>query len=103
MRHFEKMWRHGAGVALIVAFSTLLYAHVTESYFCGYDDFLDVQRAQFVDQFDPGKILTTTHYGSFKYRPIQRVSNLLSYLAAPGEAIGFRARNLFFHELCAIA
>jgi len=97
------MWRHVAILASILAFATLLYAHVTTSYFCGYDDFLDVQRAEFVDQFQPSLILTTTHYGSFKYRPLQRVANLLSYLVAPGEAIGFRARNLFFHELCVVA
>lgn len=96
------MKRHLAVLAPILALTSLLYAGVTVSYFCGYDDFLDVQRAEFQDQYQPSKIFTTTHYDSFKYRPLQRVSNLLSYLVKPGEAIGFRVRNLFFHEVCVV-
>jgi hypothetical protein len=103
MGHSASMKRHAAVLVAILALTSLLYAGVTSSYFCGYDDFLDVQRAELVDQIHPAKIFTTTHYDSFKYRPLQRLSNLLSYLAAPKEAIGFRLRNLFFHELCVVA
>jgi hypothetical protein len=82
---------------MILALTTVVYARVSTAYFCGYDDFLEVGRADFVDRIEPAKIFTTFHFDSFKYRPLNRLSTLVSYLIHPNDALAFRIRNLFFH------
>jgi hypothetical protein len=75
----------------------LLYARVTASFFCSYDDFYEVHRAAFEDSRDPARILTTPHFGSQRYRPLNRAANDLTYWIGGPIAFPFRARNLFFH------
>jgi hypothetical protein len=96
--------KHLAILGLILVLTTLIYARVSTAYFCGYDDFLEIQRANFVDRLDPVKVFTTTHFDSFKYRPFNRGANLITYLIDPNEATPFRVRDLFFHEvsICAV-
>jgi hypothetical protein len=92
-------FRHSLIVLAILIATTALYYNVTRSYFCSYDDFIEVHRAAFVDAPDPAGIFTTTHFNSFKYRPLNRALNLLSYEMDHGRAGAFRVRNLLFHLL----
>jgi hypothetical protein len=91
--------RHIVSLLLITLLATIVYSRVTLAYFCGYDDFFEARRAALVDQFDVNAVFITTHYNSFKYRPLSRAVNLLTYLMHPGDALQFRLRNLAFHEL----
>ena len=88
--------RHLLILGSILVATLLLYSRISGSYFCGYDDFIEIHRAAFEDRAEPMKILTTSHYNSFKYRPLSRALNLAAYLAG-GQAAPFRIRNLFFH------
>jgi hypothetical protein len=97
------MRKHLAILGLILALTTLIYARVSTTFFCGYDDFLEIQRANFVDRVDPVKVFTTTHFDSFKYRPLNRGANLVTYLIHPNDAIPYRVRDLFFHEISIVA
>jgi hypothetical protein len=95
------MRRHVVSLVLIALLATILYAPVSLTYFCGYDDFLETRRAALVDRFDVAAVFTTPHFESFKYRPLNRAVTLLTYLTNPGEALPFRLRNLASHELAA--
>jgi hypothetical protein len=93
------MRRHVVSLLPIALVATVLYSKVSFTYFCGYDDFLETRRADFVDRLDVPAVFTTPHFESFKYRPLNRAVNLLTYLTHPGDALPFRLRNLAFHEL----
>ena len=93
--------RHVVSLLLIALVATVLYSRVSFTYFCGYDDFLETRRADFVDRGDVRAVFTTPHFESFKYRPLNRWVNLLTYMVHPGDALPFRLRNLAFHELSA--
>ena len=97
------MRKHLAVLGLTLALTTLIYGRVSAAYFCGYDDFLEIQRAAFADRFDPVKIFTTTHFDSFKYRPLNRVSTLATYLIHPNDPKTYRIRNLLCHEISIVA
>jgi hypothetical protein len=92
-------FRQGLVVFAILTATAALYYNVTRSYFCSYDDFIEVHRAAFVDAPNPKIVFTTTHFNSFKYRPLNRAFNLLSYAVGHGGPGAFRLRNLFFHLL----
>ena len=66
-------------LAVLTVPSILLYARVTGAFFCSYDDFYEVHRAAFEDARDPARIFTTAHFGSQRYRPLNRASNDLTY------------------------
>jgi hypothetical protein len=89
-------------LVLIALVATFIYARVSLTYFCGYDDFLETRRAALADRFDIPAVFTTPHFESFKYRPLNRAENLLTYLTRPGDALPFRLRNLAFHELAGV-
>ena len=97
------MRRHVVSLLLIALLATVVYFRVSLAYFCGYDDFLETRRAALVDRFNLPAVFTTPHFESFKYRPLNRALNLVTYLSHPGEALPFRLRNLFFHEVAAAA
>jgi len=85
---------------LAITMSTAaLYNKVATSYFCSDDDFLEVYRAAFEDIHNPAVMFTTPHFRSFKYRPLNRALNLLTYVVGNGRASAFRIRNLSFHLL----
>ncbi|MGH7769352.1 MAG: hypothetical protein ACREQP_18050, partial [Candidatus Binatia bacterium] len=48
---------------------------------------------------DPSRIFTTPHFGSPKYRPLNRLAILWTYQAGDGNPMPFRVRNLAFHLL----
>lgn len=77
----------------------ILYCRNPETYFCAYDDFVEVHRAAFEDSEDPVRVFTTTHFESYKYRPLNRGINLLTYSIGKGRASFFRTRNALFHLL----
>ena len=56
-----------------------------------------------MDRVDPVKMFTTSHFDSFKYRPLNRASTLVTYLVHPNDAMPYRVRNLFFHEVAVVA
>ena len=84
---------------IILAATAALYYNVSKSYFCSFDDFLEVHRSAFVDASSPTMVFTTAHFSSFKYRPLNRGLNLLTYGMDHGGPGAFRGRNLFFHLL----
>jgi hypothetical protein len=94
--------RRMIGVLLIVMSASALYFRVSLTYFCGYDDFMETRRADLVDRVNPRSVYTTTHFDSFKYRPLNRAATLVTYLTHPGDALPFRLRNLAFHELAGV-
>jgi hypothetical protein len=89
-------------LVLIALLATILYSRVSFTYFCGYDDFLETRRADFVDQHNLPAVFLTPHFESFKYRPLNRWVNLVTYSTHPGDALPFRLRNLLFHEVVAV-
>ncbi len=98
--HFVKRILALAAVLLAVS---LPYLQLTKAYFVGYDDFHVAHRAAFEDSQQPSRIFTTQHFGSPKYRPLDRLINFISYRVGHGDPFAFRARNLFCHLLnCAV-
>jgi len=87
---------------LIIVIGTVMFARVTSAYFCGYDDFGETHRAAFEDSKTPSHIFTTTHFGTTKYRPLNRLTTFVSWKLGNGSALPFRVRNLLFHLICAL-
>jgi hypothetical protein len=85
---------HIVVVLAILTATAAVYCHVTASYYCNDDDFMEVHRAAFVDARDPMTMFTTVHFGSFRYRPLSRAMTLLTYLAGHGRPEAFPVRNL---------
>jgi len=92
-------YQHGWACLLLTAVVFALYAPARRSSFCSYDDFLEIRRAALEDARQPDHMLTTTHFGSYKYRPLNRAINLLTYEWGRGSAEAFRFRNFLFHSL----
>jgi len=85
-------------ILLVILFCvSVAYIKVSDTYFCSYDDFNELRRAAFEDAQQPSRILTTTHFNSYKYRPLNRAVNLWTYLIGQGHPVWFRIRNLAFH------
>jgi hypothetical protein len=91
--------KHILILAAVLAATSFVYAKLPTAYFCAYDDFLEVHRAAFEDTREPSRVFTTTHFESYKYRPLNRGLNLLTYWFRDGEASNFRTRNILFHLL----
>ena len=91
--------KHILILAAVLAATSFVYAKLPTAYFCAYDDFLEVHRAAFEDTREPSRVFTTTHFESYKYRPLNRGLNLLTYWFRDGEASNFRTRNVLCHLL----
>lgn len=89
--------RHVLTVLSILAFVAVLYSRIPRTYLCGYDDFIEIHRAAFEDTRNPEHAFTTTHFGSYKYRPLNRIITVLTYWAGDGNPAFFRIRNVFWH------
>lgn len=98
-RNATRPWRHVALLAVMLLSITVLYSSVTQAYFCANDDFKALHRAAFEDSKWPEHIFTTLELGTFKYRPLSRGLDLLTYRSGGGTALAFRIRGLLFHEL----
>ncbi|HEX5423167.1 MAG TPA: hypothetical protein VFW94_06435 [Candidatus Acidoferrales bacterium] len=96
------MKRTWVDLLLILAVGTVMFAHVSTAYFCGYDDFGEMYRAAFEDAQQPSLIFTTTHFGTTKYRPLNRLATYLCWRMGDGSPLPFRLRNLLFHLLCSL-
>lgn len=72
---------------------------VPSTYFCAYDDFIEIHRAAFEDAADHSRIVTTPHFNSYKYRPLNRAVNFLTYQVGDVDSEFFRAKNVAFHLL----
>jgi hypothetical protein len=93
------MWQHLILLTIIVAFVAGIYAQVTQAYFCAYDDFIEIHRAAFEDSRDPSRVVSTSHFDSYKYRPLNRAITLGTYSVARDNPMFFRIRNVGFHLL----
>ncbi len=91
--------KHVLIVFAITVFVSLLYSRIPGTYFCGYDDFIEIRRAAFEDMRNPELAFTTTHFNSYKYRPFNRIITVLTYWAGDGKASFFRTRNVLSHLL----
>jgi hypothetical protein len=89
-------------LGLIFVVTTLAYLPTLGMYFCGYDDFNEVHRAAFEDLPNPGRMFTTSHFNTSKYRPLNRALTAAAYYWGSGDPFVFRVRNLAFH-LAAVA
>ncbi len=85
--------------AAIVLLAAIVFARVPGAFFCSYDDYLELRRAAFEDTREPARVLATPHFGSYKYRPLNRGLNLLTYWAGGDRSEFFRLRNIGFHLL----
>ncbi len=86
-------------LAAIMVCAVFAYGTTLGAYFCSDDDFLERHRTAFEDARSPERMFTTAHFDSFKYRPLNRVLNLLTYKLDDGAGTAFRIRNLLFHLL----
>ena len=84
-----------AGILALLTFG--LYGWLIPTYYVGSDDYLELERALTVDSKDPKQVFTTTHFGTAKYRPLDRLLNLVTATVGDGGAMAFRARNVAFH------
>ncbi|MGI8733620.1 MAG: hypothetical protein ACR2LM_10010 [Pyrinomonadaceae bacterium] len=91
-----KQW---LGILAILAFVGLLYARIPSTYFCGYDDFNENNRAAFEERKEPLRLLTATHFNSYKYRPLSHTLHYATYWLGHGNPAFFRIRNVIFHLL----
>ena len=89
--------KHVTILAAILLATGLTYLRLPTAYFCAYDDFLEVHRAAFEDTSEPSRVFTTTHFTSYKYRPLNRGINLMTYWAGDGDSSYFRTRNVICH------
>jgi hypothetical protein len=92
-----RMWQHVILLIIIVTAVTVIYANVTGAYFCAYDDFDNLHQTVFEDSYKPALILTTSHFNSYKYRPVSRLANLFTNFLGDRDPTVFRVRNLGFH------
>ncbi len=91
-----KQW---LGILAIMVFVGLLYARIPSAYFCGYDDFNENNRAAFEERKEPLRILTATHFNSYKYRPLSHGLHYATYWLGHGNPALFRVRNVTCHLL----
>ncbi len=89
-----KAW---VGICAIIIFVGLLYGRLPGTYFCGYDDFNENDRAAFEETKEPLRILTATHFNSYKYRPLSHALHFMTYRLGHGDALLFRVRNVACH------
>ena len=97
-----RMKRIGADVLLIALLGIAMFGRVSSGYFCGFDDFNETHRAVFEDAGNLSHIFATGHFGSTRYRPLNRLSTYVCWKIGGGSALPFRLRNLLFHLICAI-
>ncbi|HEY2974429.1 MAG TPA: glucosyltransferase domain-containing protein [Pyrinomonadaceae bacterium] len=91
-----KRW---VGILAILTFVGLLYARIPNTYFCGYDDFNENNRAAFEEKKEPLRLLTATHFNSYKYRPLSHTLHYATYWLGNGNPMLFRIRNVGCHLL----
>ncbi len=89
--------QRSALIAAVMACAVFAYGSTLGAYFCSDDDFLERHRSAFEDSRSPERMFTTGHFESFKYRPLNRALNLLTYELDNGAGAAFRIRNLLFH------
>ena len=97
-----RLWKHLILLIIIVVAVTVIYGNVTRAYFCAYDDFDNLHQTVFEDAYQPALIPITSHFNSYKYRPLHRLINLFTNFLADGDPAVFRIRNLVFHLLNAM-
>ena len=83
-------------LGLILLLTTVVYVPTLRSYYCGYDDFSEAHRAA-DDLANPGRMFTTSHFNTAKYRPLNRVLTAFGYYLGNGSPVVFRIRNLAGH------
>ena len=91
--------KHRVGLLIILTFTALLYVRIPTTYFCGYDDFNENNRAAFEERKEPLRLLTATHFNSYKYRPLSHTLHFITYWLGNGNPILFRIRNVICHLL----
>lgn len=86
-------------ILVILLFVGLLYVRIPSTYFCGYDDFNENNRAAFDERKEPLRLLTATHFNSYKYRPLSHSLHYATYWLGHGNPALFRIRNVACHLL----
>jgi len=102
MDHSVQLRTHLAISVVLILSIGIVYSKVTGTYFCSFDDFNYIHRVVFSDAREPGRILTTPHYSTMKYRPLDRAITLLTYWIGGINPTAFRIRNLGFHSINAL-
>ncbi len=91
--------QRAALLTAVMVCAVFAYGSTLGAYFCSDDDFLETHRSAFEDARSPERMFTTGHFNSFKYRPLNRALNMLTYKVDNGAGVAFRIRNLLFHLL----
>jgi hypothetical protein len=91
--------KHVWALVFLSAATIAVYASGVPAYFCARDDYVERHRAAFVDSQDPLRIVTTSHFGGMRYRPLNRGVNYLTYRFAGNDTEWYRIRNLSFHVI----
>lgn len=99
-KEFPLTRSHVIALAVIAAIVGLLYARLSSAWFCGYDDFNEIHRA-IVDSHDPVRIVSTTHFVGYMYRPVTSLVQYATWNLFDHSAAAFRVRNLAMHVVCA--
>ncbi len=86
-------------LAAITVLILFLYHRIPATYFCGYDDFIEIHRAAFLETQQPIRVLTDTHFNSYKYRPGSHGLHFLTYRLSNGNPLVFRVRNIACHVI----
>jgi hypothetical protein len=97
MNNSAQLLKHLVIIGITTLVITAIYSKVTGAYFCSYDEFIEIHRAAFEDTHEPLRVFATPHFSSYKYRPLNRSVNLLTYWVGDGNPIYFRIRNLISH------
>src|ERR1043165_2746801 len=91
--------KHWFGILIVLIFVGVIYVRIPSTYFCGYDDWNENNRAAFEEKKDPVRLLTATHFNSYKYRPLSHTLHYLTYWFGHGNPMLFRIRNVGCHLL----
>jgi hypothetical protein len=83
-------------LGLILLLATLVYLPTLGAYYCGYDDYNEALRAR-DDLARPAAMFTTSHFGTSKYRPLNRALTAAGFYLGNGNPVIYRIRNLAFH------
>jgi hypothetical protein len=81
----------------ILLLAALVYSSTIGVYYCSYDDFKEGRRAALEDNQDWTRTFSTSHFHSFKYRPVGRLIQLWSYRLRPQDPTVMRLRNVGCH------
>jgi hypothetical protein len=90
-------WPSWWPVLPILLVAVLLYGGTLHVYYCSYDDFREFRRSALEDSQDWTRTFTTSHFNTFRYRPLSRLIQLWTWRITPDSPLSSRVRNVACH------